>query len=189
MKNMRLKLALNRADAKFSDVSEWAGLHYGRNLDSDSLDSQVEMIQRYQESHHDDEEDPMEFSTVETNELYGQSLNWAVARIDQQQWSDEDAMLFIGEEYRPQEGAAALRIIENNPAIGLISLAADDSPKKRCAYYDRDGGAFSSYGNTSIEAFLRAFVHREFGDRIEIPSELVADRQTSKEVQSQRQAG
>ena len=190
MTKKRLSSALNRAGASTSEVSDWVRDQSGLDLfHAQSIDKQVQWIQEYQAAKYCEEDDPMEFTTVQTNDLYGPALSWAVASIDQPEWSDKDAMLFIDDEYRPQEGNSALRIIESNPSISLVSLASDDSTKRRCAYYTRDGGAFCSYANTSIQAFLRAFVHRDFGDRIEIPAELVPERQGSKELHSNRPAG
>ena len=108
---------------------------------------------------------------IKTATLMPPALDWAVAKIDQQQWDDYDCLLWVqDDEYRyspSTDGLLGVRLIEAN-TIGL-----EWGPRRREMEWLAWLPKSESYGPTPLIAAMRCLVASKFGDVIDIPEELL----------------
>jgi hypothetical protein len=113
---------------------------------------------------------------MQTSELTGVALDWAVAKIEQE-WTDEDRWYnTIGyvdtgdvddEPYYPStDWAQGGAIIERE----LIELGLFADQWRAVMHLD-DGGIYQD-GTTPLIAAMRCYVASKLGDEVEIPEEL-----------------
>lgn len=118
---------------------------------------------------------------MKTAELTGAALDWAVAKIENPDWSDEDCVINVTtfDEYTgticnySTDWAQGGPIIECE-VISLIFLgdhwvASTPNPEAKLG----DGrDPLEAYGPTPLIAAMRCYVASKLGDEVEIPEEL-----------------
>ena len=117
---------------------------------------------------------------VKTADLIGPALDWAVAKIDQPQWSDYDCELWVQDDeyqYSPSTiWSQGGPIIERE---GLSIRQVDDGTWRSDfsrAVLKADGSAYAflqKAGPTPLIAAMRCFVASRLGDEVDIPEELL----------------
>ena len=108
---------------------------------------------------------------MKTSELTGPALDWAVAKCDQPQWSDEDALLWVQDDeyqYNPSiDWSHGGPIIERE----TIELYKEMNRWAAIIRVD-DEEAWELYGSTPLVAAMRCFVASKMGDEVEVPADL-----------------
>jgi len=113
---------------------------------------------------------------MKTAEMSGAALDWAVAKIEQPQWTEEDLWWnTIGyvdtgdaddEPYHPSTDWA-----QGGPIIEREYMYLEYSGIWR-AYCTQNGNSFLSVGSTPLIAAMRCYVASKLGDEVELPEEL-----------------
>ena len=120
-------------------------------------------------------------TTIKTADLTGPALDWAVAKCDQPQWSDDDALLWVQDDeyqYNPSTNWSQGGPIIEREKIDLFT-GKQTYPESWCASVARYqnghrlvGWRFHQYGPTPLIAAMRCFVASRLGDEVEVPDEL-----------------
>lgn len=114
--------------------------------------------------------------TIKASELIGAALDWAVAKCDQPQWSDEDALLWVQDDeyqYNPSTDWS-----QGGPIIareGLSIVFQGDAHELVASLwnYSIQDWHFHMTGPTPLIAAMRCYVASKLGDEVEIPEELL----------------
>ena len=107
---------------------------------------------------------------MKTSDLIGPSLDWAVAKCDQPQWSDEDALLWVQDDdyqYSPSTDWAQGGPIIERERIELSSYA----DQWQATAHLEDGSIFQR-GPTPLIAAMRCYLVSKLGDEVEVPEDL-----------------
>ncbi len=125
---------------------------------------------------------------VKTSELYGPALDWAVAKCDQPQWSDEDARLWVQDDeyqYTPStdwdEGGPIIEregicISKRYSPLSLEKKPATPVTDWSAGYFEAPHSALehhAQFGPTPLIAAMRCYCCAKLGDTVEIPEELL----------------
>ena len=114
---------------------------------------------------------------IKTSDLAGQALDWAVAKIDQQQWSDYDCLLWVQDDeyqYNPStDWSQGGPIIEREK----LEVRANDYEWQAFCFGFPSARAHSgkkvwASGPTPLIAAMRCVVAANLGDEVDIPDEL-----------------
>jgi hypothetical protein len=111
---------------------------------------------------------------VKASELQGEALDWAVAKCDQPQWSDEDALLWVQDDeyqYNPStDWSQGGRLIERE------RISIEDCQDGAGLYWEatriEPPAVSEARGPTPLIAAMRCYVVSQLGDEIEVPDEL-----------------
>jgi hypothetical protein len=121
---------------------------------------------------------------MKTNELTRAALDWAVAKITNPEWTDEDRWYnTIGyvdtgdiddEPYAPSTDWAQGGPIIEREKMDIACWDAHSMPWKASIDGDTDAGIalYVEYGPTPLIAAMRCYVASKLGDDINIPEEL-----------------
>ena len=115
---------------------------------------------------------------VQTNELTGHALDWAVARVSNPQWWDEGYMddpldaLYMddGTMYAPSTNWAQGGPIIEREGIDTLKDGAGWTALKTMTI---NHPHLRVYGPTPLIAAMRCYVASKLGDTIEVPEELL----------------
>ena len=114
---------------------------------------------------------------IKTNELSGIALDWAVAKCENADWSDEDAIVNVTtfDDYDgticnySTDWAQAGPIIEREK----LDVCIHKPTHQWCSATQSSVGRFArGYGPTPLVAAMRAYVASKLGDVIDVPKEL-----------------
>ena len=108
---------------------------------------------------------------IKTADLIGAPLDWAVAKIDQPQWSDDDCRLWV-QDYEYQYSPSTIWS-QGGPLIEREEIGLEWGPRLKemewLAWLPKN----DSYGPTPLIAAMRCFVASRLGDEVEVPDELM----------------
>ena len=113
---------------------------------------------------------------VKTADLIGPALDWAVAKIDQPQWSEYDCELWVQDDeyqYSPSTIWSQGGPIIEREWLDTASWPneSDENLRWECTQYDSIN--CRTFGPTPLIAAMRCFVASRFGDEVDIPEELL----------------
>jgi hypothetical protein len=122
---------------------------------------------------------------MKTSELQGAALDWAVAKCDQPQWSDEDALLWVQDDeyqYNPStDWALAGPIIEREKlGVWWATHYVDDDgveygnhwyAEPGCTDDNADKPYSVAFGPTPLIAAMRCYVASQLGDEVKVPGD------------------
>ena len=116
---------------------------------------------------------------IKTADLIGPALDWAVAKIDQPQWSEYDCELWVQDDeyqYSPSTIWSQGGLIIEREWIELQN-GSNLHPDLwgACKWSDTDAGIplWEGRGPTPLIAAMRCFVASRLGDEVDVPDELV----------------
>ena len=121
---------------------------------------------------------------IKTADLTGHALDWAVAKCDQPQWSDEAALLWVQDDeyqYNPSTDWAIGGPLLERENIGLEKhrldgpyqwAACDWHPVVVQGHTCLERSKFA-YGPTPLIAACRCFVASHLGDEVDVPEKLL----------------
>ena len=115
---------------------------------------------------------------IKTADLIGPALDWAVAKCDQQQWSDEDALLWVQDDeyqYNPSTDWSQGGPIIEREELGLKRNAPCSQGREWEASPSitaKGAGGKWGYGPTPLIAAMRCYVASKLGNEVEVPKEL-----------------
>lgn len=118
---------------------------------------------------------------MKTSDLTGPALDWAVAKCENADWSDEDCIVNVTtfDEYDGTICNYSTDWSQGGPIIERESIRL--MPDQGATYVDcvwlagnanEDGDEFNGEGPTPLIAAMRCYVASKLGDDIEIPEEL-----------------
>jgi len=119
---------------------------------------------------------------LKTQDLTGEALDWAVARCDNEDWSDEACIVNVTmfDKYTgticnySADWAQGGPIIEREE-IGIVRNAPCSKGREweaRPSITAKGAGGKWGYGPTPLVAAMRAYVASNLGDEVEIPEGL-----------------
>ena len=110
---------------------------------------------------------------MKTSELTGVALDWAVAKCENADWSDEDCVVNVTtfDEHTGTICNYSTDWAQGGPIIESEYMYLEYSGIWR-AYCTQNGNSFLSVGSTPLIAAMRCYVATKLGDEVEIPEEL-----------------
>lgn len=119
---------------------------------------------------------------MNTNELTGAALNWAVAKCEGWPldiWFDEDQLPMVRDdevpEYKPSTDWSQGGPIIEREGISLVydvELCQEEGQEYYATSYAVESGEGRIYGPTPLIAAMRCYVAFKLGDTVELPEEL-----------------
>ena len=117
----------------------------------------------------------MKTTTVETSQLSGPALDWAVAEaVGLVAYTQPDGPVYLpinGEAWSPSTNWS-----QGGPLIGRLEVLTQYDDSSWYAIPMSEFGVIELYGPTPLIAICRAIVAAELGDDVEVPAELVEVR-------------
>lgn len=119
---------------------------------------------------------------MNTNELIGAALNWAVAKCEGKNsiaacyYGDDDIPLWLDEAPNPT-WEPSTNWAQGGPIIEREGINLDNYGKNpRWSAWtpapDRESGEAQAYGPTPLIAAMRCFIASRLGDEVDVPEEL-----------------
>lgn len=108
---------------------------------------------------------------TKTADLIGPALDWAVAKIDQPQWSDDDCRLWV-QDYEYQYSPSTIWS-QGGPIIEQEWIELGAYHDQWLAVFHGEDGSIDQAGPTPLVAAMRCFVASRLGDEVDIPEELL----------------
>ena len=112
---------------------------------------------------------------MRTSDLKGAALDWAVAKCENPEWSDEDAIVNVTtfDDYDGTICNYSTDWAQGGPIIEreLIGLEFDGAENFKWWGYDPKADNYV-HGETPLIAAMRAFVASKLGEFVDIPEEL-----------------
>lgn len=109
---------------------------------------------------------------IKTNELSGRALDWAVAKCENADWSDEDAIVNVTtfDDYDGTICNYSTDWAQAGPIIERERIAIDFDGDNWCA--STNTKPLANYAPTPLVAAMRAYVASKLGDVVDVPGEL-----------------
>lgn len=113
------------------------------------------------------------FIKVKTSELEGSALDWAVAKCEGFECSN-DMGLIVVEEYEDEYFSPSMKWSQGGWIIEREEIGLTYSGSMPCWYAtSQHGKRFLRLGNTPLIAAMRCYVASKLGDTVKIPKELI----------------
>ena len=120
---------------------------------------------------------------VRTSELSGFALDWAVAKIEEVEYQEEDYRQEIPFYYEKESTRFSSNWAQGGPIIEREGLCVGRKHQCDSAYCELNdpavnhwartpSGGFLSYGPTPLIAAMRCYVASKLGDVVDVPDEL-----------------
>jgi hypothetical protein len=117
---------------------------------------------------------------MNTNELQGPALDWAVALIEHPEWKEQGFLEVFPHDLSFEDGASHITYTpstdwaQGGPIIEreFICVSAPMHPSTAPWFAISDSTGCKSSGPTPLIAAMRCYVASKLGDEVEIPEEL-----------------
>ena len=116
---------------------------------------------------------------IKTQDLTGEALDWAVAKCENPEWSDEEVIINVtmfddhdGTIYNYSTNWQLAGPIIEREGINLDNYGKNPRWSAWTPAPDRQTGEAQAYGPTPLIAAMRCYVASKLGDEVDVPEEL-----------------